>query len=99
MLNSLKRWDASELWNKEDGRFIRAPYAWLAKRSWEDAPAPDKALAAKKAAVNRTYDWSLCAERCANCGGNRCGVGVKVPPNYGAWASPPEECSHFRAAS
>ena len=99
MLNSLKRWDASELWNKEDGRFIRAPYAWLDKRSWEDAPAPDKALATKMAAANRTYDWSLCAERCANCGGNRCGAGVKVPPNYGKWASPPEECSHFRAAS
>ena len=99
MLNSLKRWDASELWNKEDGRFIRAPYAWLDKRSWEDAPAPDKALAAKKAAENRTYDWSLCSERCANCGGNRCGVGVKVPPNCSEWAFPPEECKHFRAAS
>ena len=99
MLNALKMWDASELWNKEDGRFIRAPYAWLEKRSWEDAPAPDKALAAKKAAANRTYDWTLCAERCANCGGNRCGVGVKVPPNCSEWAFPPEECKHFRAAS
>jgi hypothetical protein len=99
MLNSLKRWDASEMWHKEDGRFIRAPYAWLEKRSWEDAPAPDKALATKKAAANRTYDWTLCAERCANCGGNRCDVGIKMPPNYGEWASPPEECRYFRAAS
>ena len=54
---------------------------------------------AKKAVAKRTYDWSLCAERCANCGGNSCGVGIKVPPNYGEWASPPEECQHFRAAS
>lgn len=99
MLDSLKKWDASELWNKEGGRFIRAPYAWLDKCSWEDSPLPDKALAAKKAAASRTYDWSLCAERCANCGGDRCGVGVKVPPDYGEWASPPEECEHFRAAS
>ena len=99
MLDSLKRWDASEMWNKEDGRFIRAPYAWLDRRSWEDAPAPDKALVAKKATAKRTYDWTLCAERYSNCGGDRCRVGVKVPPNYSEWASPPEECRYFRAAS
>ena len=103
MLNALTAWDESEMWNKEGGKYIRAPYTWLDKRSWEDAPAPDKAIAAKKAAAkaeaNRTYDWSLCAERCANCGGNRCRAGIKVPPNYGEWASPPETCAYFRSAS
>ena len=98
MLNSLKKWDESEMWNKEGGKYICAPCKWLEKRSWEDSPLPDKALAAKKAAASRTYDWSLCAERCANCDGNRCVAGVEVPPNHGAWAFPPEECEHFRAA-
>ena len=98
-LAALKRWDISAMWNMEDGKYICAPYRWLESRLWEDSPAPDKALAAKKAEANRTYDWSLCAERCANCAGDRCGVGIKVPPNLGAWAYPPEECSKFRAAS
>ncbi len=98
-LSALKRWDMSEMWNKEGGKYICAPCRWLERRSWEDAPAPDKAVVTKKAAANRTYDWSLCAERCANCAGNRCGVGIKVPPNLDEWPSPPEECKHFHAAS
>lgn len=98
-LAALKQWDMSEMWNKEDGKYICAPCKWLDRRSWEDSPAPDKALAAKKVEADLIYDWSLCAERCANCTGNRCGVGIKVPPNHGAWAYPPEECGKFRAAS
>ena len=98
LLDSLRMWDESEMWNKEDGKFIRAPLKWLEKRSWEDSPAPDRAHAAKKAEESRTYDWSLCEERCANCGLNGCSEGVKVPPNHGAWAVPPEDCAHFRAA-
>ena len=99
MLNSLKRWDGSEIWNKEGGKFICAPYAWLDRRLWKDRPAQDTALAAKKAVASRTYKWTLCEERCANFKDGRCTMGIKVPPDQCEWPCPPQGCRHFLAAS
>ena len=41
-------------------------------------------------------DWGLCAERCANYGGEGCACGVKIPPDRNEpRAFPPEECEHY----
>ena len=42
-------------------------------------------------------DWTLCAERCANCAAGRgCTVGIKVPPAEDkSRPHPPEECGRF----
>lgn len=38
ILKGLERWKTSELWNADDGRYIKAPLAWLNGELWEDEP-------------------------------------------------------------
>ena len=98
LLDSLAIWRKSELWRKEDGRFIRAPLAWLTRKSWEDEPAPMKIAQTKPKVAAPQFlpkHWELCAERCQNCSGNACRKGVKVPPAFSKNPFPPEDCDHF----
>ena len=39
-------------------------------------------------------DWTLCAERCANCANGKCAKGIRIPPELER--RPPEECKGFK---
>ena len=57
----LQRWKDSELWEREDGKYIIGFGKWLRKKAWKDSPKPSaQAKAAKKAAKlerDETPDW------------------------------------------
>ena len=98
VIEGLGRWRRSEMWQKENGRFIRAPLNWLERRSWEDEPMPkaDEDGGRKPApAVPANVDGTLCVERCGRCTGSGCGKGLKVPPAQSNPPYPPEECRYF----
>lgn len=98
VIEGLWRWRRSEMWQKENGRFIRAPLNWLERRSWEDEPMPkaDEDGGREPApAVPANADWTLCVERCGSCTGSGCGKGLKVPPAQSNPPYPPEECRYF----
>ena len=40
----LKRWNASEQWDKDDGAYVPMPDKWLSERRWEDEPTPAKPM-------------------------------------------------------
>ena len=98
LMESLSAWKESELWQKEEGRYIRSPLSWLERCSWEDTPTPSKAKGAQRKDAPpsmRNWNWELCSERCRNCTGNGCAKGIKTPPDQERNPRPPEECDHF----
>ena len=99
VLDSLECWKVSKLWHTEDGKYISSPFNWLDRQRWKDSPEADKAAVARKAKENRTYDWTLCKERCANCTGSGCRKGVKIPPDQTEWPESPETCGFFARLS
>lgn len=52
---SLEIWKKSDLWKRENGKYIRAPLVWLNNESWEDAPKEydENSAAAKRAPYPR----------------------------------------------
>ena len=85
-------------WADKDGKPIRnlaaTISAWWArdKATWVEPkkPQPPKPTA--------PADWTLCLERCANCEGNECTRGIKVPPDKNPMRPmQPEECPLFTA--
>ena len=101
VLDSLAAWKLCEQWNKEDGKYICSPGKWLDRGLWEESPSPSHENEQRmKKKATQVYNWELCEEKCANCTGNGCKVGVKVPPNFDeVWPRPPEECEHFNAVA
>ena len=98
IMNGLKKWIASKDWNKDGGQFICAPLVWLNQERWTaDVEAdPTKRIVVKKPVVVKDIDWTLCRERCANCGANGCKCGAKLPPQMLERPIAPEECSKFK---
>ena len=98
IMNGLKKWIASKDWNKDGGQFICAPLVWLNQERWTaDVEAdPTKRVVVKKPVVVKNIDWTLCRERCANCGENGCKCGAKLPPQMWERPTAPEECSKFK---
>ena len=102
LMDGLEAWKKSDMWTKDDGQFICAPAVWLNGSRWEDSPlasrqqaqAQPEAPSRSERVYDQKRDWLKCAEDCANCTGNGCGRGVKVPPVYQNF--PPSECANFR---
>ena len=100
----MKDWRAAmRNWARRD-KTMRPMSGYERKRAEFELQA--EAAAARKEQSRRAAvaaltakDWSLCADRCANCRGGRCVRGVAVPPDNKLNARPcqPEECPHFAA--
>ena len=60
---------------------------------------PTRRAVIKKPVVVKDIDWTLCRERCANCGANGCKCGAKLPPQMWERPTAPEECSKFKEQS
>lgn len=99
IMDGLKKWIASKDWNKDGGQFICAPLVWLNQERWTaDVEAdPTKHFIPKKPIVVKDTDWTLCRERCANCGANGCKCGAKLPPMMWERPTAPEECSKYKS--
>ncbi|MGN0843354.1 MAG: hypothetical protein ACI4QF_08835 [Kiritimatiellia bacterium] len=85
-------------WADKDGKPIRnlaaTISAWWA-RDKATYVEPTKPQPPKPTAP---ADWTLCLERCANCDGNECTRGIKVPPDKNPMRPmQPEECPLFTA--
>ena len=57
---------------------------------------PTKRVVVRKPVVVKNIDWTLCRERCANCGENGCKCGAKLPPQMWERPTAPEECSKLK---
>ena len=102
------RWWHGEMkargWEKTDGgRIDRRNWrstlkAWYNREDQKHLDEIKTAFAEKVPQVIHVApeDWTLCCERCANCAGTGCGVGVKIPPAVDpSHPRPPEECARF----
>ena len=102
LMAGLEAWKKSDMWTKDEGQFICAPAVWLNNSRWEDAPLASERNEREDEQEDcvRVYDkesdWLKCAEDCANCTGNGCSRGIKVPPVYDAHPFPPRDCGSFR---
>ena len=97
VMAGLGKWRRSELWNLNNGQFIRAPFKWLDRHSWEDEPSANGETGVKRKVPAEPPKWTLCKERCRNCTGNGCAKGVATPPEQSNPPYPPQECRHFVA--
>lgn len=92
-------------WANTDGSTIDGSNWRPTLKAWykratpaELAEAKEIADKAPKTRTTKAEDWTLCLERCANCNGNGCKRGFKVPPDKNPMRStPPEECPSFTA--
>ena len=96
-------------WRTKEGKLV-GPKNWSyhlgAYYSHASADERDAAQSAAQAAQRlaalsaqplrpMTYQWTLCRERCDNCGPNGCTRGIKVPPDEDCHSEPPESCPLF----
>lgn len=54
---SVRKWKASDQWNKENGQYIPYPATWLNKRRWEDEVPEKKKTEAPRTIVNSAANF------------------------------------------
>lgn len=93
-------------WTNTDGTRVHNGNWRPTLKSWRNRASGDELaeareyasqLARKRQRAEKPPIWTLCAERCANCGGNGCQKGRKTPPEELEPPIPPQECPDFKA--
>jgi len=94
--------DPAYFWRYYNSNHRRWPREWRDRlRNWAVNGIPRGRIAPEVQADGgaerspRPTDWTLCRERCANCRGDGCACGIKLPPACEARPRPPEECPRF----
>jgi hypothetical protein len=57
IIASVRKWKASDQWNKENGQYIPYPATWLNKRRWEDEVPEKKKTEAPRTVVNSAANF------------------------------------------
>ena len=93
-------------WTNTDGTRVHNGNWRPTLKSWRNRASGDELaeareyasqLARKRQRAEKPPIWTLCAERCANCGENGCQKGRKTPPEELEPPIPPQECPDFKA--
>jgi hypothetical protein len=99
-INVLNYRRSLRMWHKVEERLLEERLTRRGRVVGEsysaDVRTRERVAALEKKALEDPAMWTLCRERCANCGAAGCECGVKVPPDR-QFPRPcrPEECSRF----